>query len=745
MTIRGNIEDIIFKNEDTGYTVLSVKYKNSLVTCVGKIVNVNVGQDVELEGDYVTNVRFGKQFAFSDAKVIEPKSTFSIEKYLASGLISGVRGATAHKIVDKFKEQTLYILEYAPIKLSEIKGISERKALEIGESYQDIKKMQEAVIFLQKYNISTNLSVKIFNVYKEKTKDVVLNNPYMLVENIEGVGFITADKIASKMGIKPDSNFRVRAGILYILRDGCNRKGHTYLPKELVFMTLLRLLKLDESVLRPIFESELKALETDQKINLFKHKTINAICMRKMYFMEDAIASKMVLLKLSEMDVDVDVETEIAEFERVNKITLHSAQKEAIREAVNEQVSIVTGGPGTGKTTIIKCILQALKHYTKKIMLLAPTGRASKRLSETCNYKASTIHRALEVNFREDDIPVFRYNEHNLLPVDVVIVDEMSMVDVSLFSSLLRALPRHCKLILVGDKDQLPSVGAGNVLRDLIASKVITCVKLSHIYRQDSMSLIVVNAHLINNGKMPDLTNKSRDFFYEKRKTPKEMYDCTIDLVTKRLPKFLGCRPEEIQVLCAMKSGVCGVQNLNSRLQALINPCSLEKIELDFEDRILREGDKVMQTINNYDLQWVRSIHGDVEETGKGIFNGDMGKIIKINSQTGETEVLFDDGKRVNYARNEAYELQICYATTIHKSQGSEFDTVVIPIVAGSSQILTRNLLYTAVTRAKKFVVLVGQKRNIARMIFNKYTIERYTMLEDLLKFHEKKSSELYG
>ena len=451
------------------------------------------------------------------------------------------------------------------------------------------------------------------------------------------------------------------------------------------------------------------------------------------------------MMNLSEIDVSVDIDSEINEYERINKIVLHENQKEAIKQAILGKVTIITGGPGTGKTTIVKCILKIAQNFTKKIFLLAPTGRASKRLSEACNHKASTIHRALEVSFKEGDYPVFNYNEKNKLEADVVIVDEVSMVDVTLFNSLLKSLPNTCKLILVGDKDQLPSVGAGNVLHDLIESKVITCVKLSHIYRQDDKSLIVTNAHLINEGKMPDLSNRSNDFFYECRSDPESMFNCVVDLVTRRLPNYTHCNSEDVQVLCAMKSGACGVENLNKRLQELINPSSIRKFEIDFETRIVRVGDKVMQTVNNYDLVWTRRLEDGSIEEGKGVFNGDIGKIIKIDYQTNETCVCFDDDRFVNYMKNQLVELTTCYAMTIHKSQGSEFDVVVIPVVAGSNQIITRNLLYTAVTRAKKLVVLVGPKKNIARMIFNNYTTKRYSMLEELLKQQKKKADSIYG
>ena len=745
MEITGIVEDIIFKNSDNGYTVLSIDYNGDYTTCVGKTMSVNIGESVKLTGEFVKNAKFGEQFAFSNIETIEPKSAEAIKKYLASGLIKGVGPITAEAIVNKFKEDTLYIMEYSPSRLAEVRGISSKKAMDIGECFSDVKKMQNAVIFLQQYDISTNLAVKIFNFYKEKTVDIVSNNPYVLVEDIDGVGFLTADRIAYKMGIEPESEFRARAGILHVLKDNSEKSGHTYLPREYLFNQTRDLLNLTTDVFLPIFDGQIEKLEIEAIIKTFEYKGEGCVCLKSFYYMESGIASKVALLLMSETETGIDIDIEIEEYERINKIKLHEIQKEAIKTALSSQVSIITGGPGTGKTTIVKCILEAYKKFTKNIYLLAPTGRASKRLSEACGYKASTIHRALEVSYKDGDNARFNYNEKNKMVADVVIVDEMSMVDVSLFYSLLRALPNTCKLILVGDKDQLASVGAGNVLHDLIASQIIPCTKLSHIYRQDDKSLIVTNAHAINEGKMPDLFNHSSDFFYESRTDQKDMFDCVVDLATNRLPKFLGCSPEDVQVLCAMKSGICGVESLNRKLQELINPPSFMKNEVSLDTRSLREGDKVMQTINNYDLEWKRDYNADMTEIGSGVFNGDIGRISKIDFQTGETTVIFEDDREVTYSRTEVYELQSCYAMTIHKSQGSEFDAVVIPVVAGATQIVTRNLLYTAVTRAKKLVVLVGPKKNIARMIFNNYTAKRYSMLEELLKLKMQQTEELYS
>lgn len=745
MKICGNVEEIVYRNNENGYTVLVVEYKDDYLTCVGKTANVNIGEDVELEGEMVKHSKFGRQFAFTSLKTVEPKSIEGIKKYLGSGLIFGVGVVTAERIVDKFGVDTLDIMAYSPIRLSEIKGISEKRAIQIGESYAEVKGSQNAIIFLQQFNISLNLSLKIYNIYKDKTVDIVSQNPYRLVEDIDGVGFLSADKIAQNMGISLTSDFRVRAGILHILKESSEKMGNTFLTRDDLFGQVFDLLKIDEGALSPLFDAEIEKLEIENVIKRFTYHDKECVALKSFYYMESTIASKLILLDISELDNKVDVETEITEYERINKIELHETQKDAIRQAVKGKVTVITGGPGTGKTTIVKAILQACSNYTKKIFLLAPTGRASKRMSEACGYEASTIHRALEVTYKDGDAPRFKYNEKNKLDADVVIVDEMSMVDVNLFYSLVRALPNSCKLVLVGDKDQLPSVGAGNVLKDIIDSNVISCVKLSHIYRQDDKSLIVTNAHLINTGKMPDLSNHSTDFFYENRAVGEDMFDCIVKLVTERLPAFRKCEPMDIQVLCAMKSGMCGVENLNRKLQEIINPPAFKKHEIAFENRILREGDKVMQVINNYDLEWHKTLKNGMIEKGTGVFNGDMGRILKIDFQNGETVVAFDDDRVATYTRAEVSELFVCYATTIHKSQGSEFDTVVVPVVSGSPQIITRNLLYTAVTRAKKLVVLVGEKKSIARMIYNNYTAKRNSMLSELIKLQKSKADDIYG
>ena len=737
MKIEGSIEEVVFRNPDNGYSVIVLDRSGVPLTCVGIFGNIIEGEYVELIGDMVNNEKYGRQFAVKSVKSSRPNTLEGIERYLSSGLIRGIGPVTAHLIVEKFKLDTLDIIEFAPERLAEVKGVSTTKAQAISEAFNEIKNMQKAVMFLQEYDISTHMAVKIFNTYQDRTIDIVSFNPYKLIEDIDGVGFLTADKIAKSMGIAGNSEFRIRAGILHILKDSSEKSGNTCLPITRLKEESKKLLNIEDYEM--LYKSAIDSLIIDGSVKALQKNKIAVIMLSKFYYLEQSIAKNINLLLIGDNGIDNDIDEEINTFQQLNKITFHEDQLKAIKTAIKENVSIITGGPGTGKTTIVKCILYLLKRYTSKICLLAPTGRAAKRLSESCNWEASTIHRALEVNFKDEKNSLFFYNEKNKLPAKVVILDEVSMVDVQLMSSLLKALSKDCKLILVGDKDQLPSVGAGNVLHDLLKSEIIKSVCLTQIYRQDEKSLIVKNAHAINNGEMPDLSNKSNDFFFENQKDSDSVLQTVVELVTNRLPNYLNVDPTSIQVLAPMKTGVCGVNNLNRKLQELLNPQSFAKREINLEINCYREGDKVMQIVNNYDIEWQRK-NGMLVEKGKGVFNGDVGYIEEI-SQAGEIKVKFDDDRVCVYPRSDIFELTVAYATTIHKSQGSEFDAVVIPLVAGSPQILTRNLLYTAVTRAKKMVVLVGTKYNVLRMVNNNYTAMRYSMLTELI-IEQKKNTE---
>ncbi len=730
MKLSGTIGDIIFRNNENGYTILEIKQGMISSIATGKFPVVGVGEDVELEGDYAINPKYGRQFVATSIKIRKPTSTESIVKYLSSGLISGVGLVTAQNIVAKFGTDTLKIIENNPGRLREVRGISDRKALEIAHTYQDIKKMQEAVMFLQKYDITINMAVKIYEVYKDKTEAMLKKNPYLLVEDVEGIGFKTADKIAYSMGVAPDSKFRMRAGIIYCLNEFAEKVGSTVINKAELCENAVGLLGLGNE-----YEGEILSLITEMEIEgLLKSTTINednAVAIGKYYKMEKYIASKLKALIGSASELNADYNVEIDEFENNNDILFHASQRQAIEMACREGVSVITGGPGTGKTTIIKAILYILENHGKKISLMAPTGRASKRMEEQTGRPASTIHRGLEMNYSGGRLG-FARNENNPLETDVVIVDEVSMLDDYVMSSLLKAMPLGSKLILVGDKDQLMSVGAGRVLADIIESEVIPVSFLSQIFRQSEDSKIIINAHHINNGEMINLAEKSNDFFYSSTFVPSEVASEIVDMVARRIPSYSGLSSGDIQVIAPMKAGDAGTNNLNVLLREKLNPKTGDKAELEFHKMVFREGDKVMQIANDYEQEWIRVDDGRVVG-GSGVFNGDMGYIDKINTQSGEVDVAFDDGRYAAYSIVELENLVHAYAITIHKSQGSEFPVVIIPITGGNPMLYNKHLLYTAVTRAKKMVVLIGKSGNIAHMIKNQSYISRNTLLKKFL------------
>ena len=735
MEILGTIEELIFKNSDNGYTVAVLSYAdlgvNKYVTITGVLPDIHIGETVKLYGDY-TNTKYGEQFAFVDAEITNPTTLQGIKKYLSSGLIKGVGPITAELIVEEFKKSALDVIEYNPEMLIKVHGISKRKAMLIHESFNNVKKMQNVIIFLQKYNISINMALKIYNIYGDKTIEVIKNNPYILIEDIKGIGFLSADKIANSMGIEKNSIFRIRAGFLYCIDENSEKLGNTYILKNILLKNNAELLGLDLESNIDKFELALNGLSNEKTVMIFRNNSGAEIVMAtSLYFIENTVAQKLALLTISKEVTKCDVSDEILMFEKINNIKFDENQKLAIKNSIEKGVSVITGGPGTGKTTIIKCIIEILEQQGNKVLLLAPTGRASKRLSESTLREAKTIHRGLNVNIKGDKT-YFSHNESNPLNFDVIIVDEVSMVDVTLMSHLLKAIKRDSKLILVGDKDQLPSVSAGNVLDDIIKSNLIPVSYLTKIFRQNEKSLIVSNAHLINNGLMPVIDNSSNDFFFELKNDNFDIKNSIIEMVTKRIPKFAKTDATKIQVLAPLKAGASGVETLNTELQQKLNPPSHTKQEIMVGKTIFREGDKVMQTVNNYDLSWQRIVD-DIMEEGQGIFNGDIGYIHKIDLSTNEIIIWFEDGRECIYSRADILELVLAYAITIHKSQGSEFDIVVIPIISGPSLILTRNLIYTAVTRAKNMVVLVGSKRNLHRMVANSYTVQRYTLLKDFL------------
>lgn len=743
MKIKGTVSEVVFCNAENGYTVVNLEVDGREITAVGILPVLVCGEVLSLEGKYTTHSKFGTQFEIESYRFDTPDSLDGIVKYLASGLIKGVGEKTAEKIVKHFGKDTLNVIEKDPDKLAEIKGISKTKALDIYNGYCELKKMQRQIMFLQNYGITVNLAIKIYNVYKEHTEEIVTNNPYKLIDDIDGVGFATADRVAKSLGIARDSVFRMRAGVVYTLKESGEKQGNTFLHIDDLKQKVLALLCIDNETLDKNFDEVLSALQLDMHVSLLFISGKQVVALTKYLNIEKSVASHLVKLKNEVYNMEQDFDKLVDGFEKGNKLKFHESQRNAIINASKSGVTVITGGPGTGKTTIVKCICQLFRLHGMKVALAAPTGRASKRLAEATGQPAKTIHRLLGCEFAGGKVH-FAYNEYNPLDADVLIVDETSMVDCIVFNSLLKALPKGCRLVLVGDKDQLPSVGAGNVLGDIIASGLFEINYLTYIYRQASDSLIVSNAHLINQGKMPVFNNKSQDFFHLPTADANETANHVVSLVTTRLPNYTKTDMREIQVLSPMKIGPAGVENLNRLLQQQINPYQKGKNQINVGNTIFREGDKVMQTQNDYEIEWTRKVDGAIE-FGQGVFNGDIGYITKVNVLEGFLEVEFDDGRVTEYNRSDMSSLMLAYAITVHKSQGCEFDVVVIPLYGGAPTIINKNLLYTAVTRAKKYVVLVGSKKYISVMIHNNFIISRNTMLKHFLSREQAKYDSLYG
>ena len=729
-TIKGLIQEVIYRNDENNYTVVLIEVNDEFITATGKFPIINEGEWVELNGKFILNKKYGEQFAVDSVKLSPPNTNEGIIRYLSSGLIAGVGPITATNIVNKFGEATLDIIRYNHQRLAEVKGVSLKKAEDICKAYEEVHQMQNAVMIMQQYHISTNLAIKIYNQYGEGTEDILKNNPYKMVEDIDGVGFFTADRIAMAMGVPEDSDFRIRAGILHVLRENSDKNGNTCMQTMALIEGVFEILKIPD--LQERLEVLMEKLVFDGYLKKIEMQDEEYVCLSQYYKIEKVLADTLLLLDGDSETTKLNIESDISHYEQTAHIQMHEHQKDAVRIAVNNGVSIITGGPGTGKTTIIKCILQIFKNMGKKVKLMAPTGRASKRLSESTGEDASTIHRALEMMGGEDTR--FIFNSQNKLSYDVVIVDEVSMVDSQLMYYLVRSIKRGAKLVLVGDKDQLASVGAGNVLADILASGCFATMCLTQIYRQSEDSFIIINAHEINNGKMPKLDNKSKDFFFERKEDNESVLSSIIEMSVTRIPKFLNVDSSNIQVLAPMKSGVVGIDNINKCLQEKINPPSLSKFEIETDKVIYRKGDRVMQTSNNYERSWERN-----GAFGSGVFNGDIGVISDVNIQTNEIEISFEDGRVSRYIKADLGEITLSYAITIHKSQGSEFDVIIVPVVSGPPMLLTRNLLYTAVTRAKKMVVLIGTKQCVARMVNNNYTKIRYTMLKYFLELDGEK------
>ena len=730
--ITGYIDHIIFRNEENGYTVFQFHNENGEVTCVGKFPYIGDGEFLELEGEYVMHPSYGLQLQVTGHKVKEPEDRESIERYLGSGAVKGIGPALAGKIVAKFGEDTFRIMEEEPERLAEIKGISERKAREICVQVEEKKDLRQAMIYLQKYGISINLSVKIYQKYGLGIYSILEENPYRLADDIEGVGFKTADEIAFRIGIHTDSDFRIQSGIFYTLLQSV-QEGHVYLEEKVLSAKAAQLLEVEITDI----EKYLMDLAMEKKVVLKQDEEQVRVYPAKYYYMEMNTARMLKELNIRYEEDDSLIRKRIEKLEKQNESTLDERQREAVAEAVKNGIFILTGGPGTGKTTTINAMIRYFLSEGMDIRLAAPTGRAAKRMTETTGYEAQTIHRLLEVsgNPEETGKGGFGRNQENPLETDVVIIDEMSMVDLPLMHALLSAVIPGTRLILVGDINQLPSVGPGKVLKDLIDSEVFPVMMLTRIFRQAQESDIVVNAHRINAGLEVRLDNKSRDFFFLKRQDADVIISVILTLIQKKLPRYVDAKMTDIQVLAPMKKGLLGVERLNRILQQYLNPPSPKKQEKEYGEKIFRVGDKVMQTKNNYQLEWeIATKYGLVVDKGIGVFNGDICIVTAIHTYDETVEVEFDEKRKVKYPFKLLDELELAYAVTIHKSQGSEYPAVIIPLLSGPKQLYCRNLLYTAVTRAKKCVTLVGSDTVFQEMIRNVEEQKRNTSLSERIR-----------
>lgn len=735
--VTGYIDHIIFRNEDNGYTVFvmkGVKGEEEL-TCVGNFPVISQGTTIEASGSYINHHVYGKQFQITSFAEKMPEDALAMERYLGSGAIKGIGAALAARIVRHFGEDTLRVVEEEPERLAEVKGISEKKAREIAAQTAEKADMRKAMMFLQKYGISLNLGAKIYQKYGDSVYSVLQENPYRLADDISGVGFKIADEIAGRIGIHTDSDYRIRSGMMYTLLQASG-EGHVYLPQEELFGRASVLLGVDPSYM----EKHLMDLAMERKVVLKEDGESVLVYPSRFYYLELNTARMLKELNILCPEDEGFVQRRISQIEKETGTILDEMQKKAVTEAASHGLFILTGGPGTGKTTTINAIIRFFEGEGVELRLAAPTGRAAKRMTETTGYEAQTIHRLLELNGlpeeeREGQAVHFERNAENPLDADVIIIDEMSMVDIHLMHSLLLAVTAGTRLILVGDENQLPSVGPGNVLRDIIRSGEFSVVELKRIFRQASESDIVVNAHKINRGEQVTLSNKSRDFFFLKRQDADIIIRVVIALIQEKLPRYVEAKPFDIQVLTPMRKGLLGVERLNQILQRYLNPPDSSKKEKELGQGLFREGDKVMQIRNNYQLEWeIRGRYGIPVDKGVGVFNGDTGILKSINDFSETAEVEFEDGRCAEYSFKQLEELELAYAVTIHKSQGSEYPAVVIPLLSGPRMLLNRNLLYTAVTRARKCVTLVGSEETFREMINNEKQQRRYSSLDVRLK-----------
>lgn len=738
-TIEGYIEYIIYRNQENGYTVANLVAEETEITCVGIFQYLNEGEAIRAKGVYKEHPSYGQQFSVSSYEIVIPQDSLAMERYLGSGAIKGIGAALAARIVRHFGDDTLRIIETEPERLAEVKGISERKAREIAEQVEDKADMRKAMMFLQQYGISQTLGAKIYQQYKQDMYRILKENPYKMAEDISGVGFKIADEIAARIGIHTDSDYRIRSGLLYILLLA-TAEGHVYLPKKVLLARAEKLL----GVQADYMEKHIVDLAIDRKIVVkeitddFTDEKEQVVYASQYYQIELHTAQMLHELNLKDTIDEEVIAEKIRRIQKAEKIELDEMQQQAIAEAVKNGLLVITGGPGTGKTTTINGIIRYFEMEGLDIYLAAPTGRAAKRMTEATGYEAKTIHRMLELTGAPEEKSgsiYFERNAQNPLEADVIIIDEMSMVDIFLMHALLSAVVSGTRLILVGDVNQLPSVGPGSVLKDIIASGEFPVVELVKIFRQASQSDIVVNAHKINQGVPVSLDNKSMDFFFLKRYDANVIISVVITLIQKKMPKFVDAEPYDIQVLTPMRKGLLGVERLNVILQQYLNPPSKEKKEKEHGKGLFREGDKVMQIKNNYQLEWeIRGLYGIPVEKGVGVFNGDTGIIKEINTFAETITVEFDERRFVEYSFKQLEELELAYAITIHKAQGSEYPAVIIPLLAGPKMLMNRNLLYTAVTRARKCVTLVGDEKVFAEMENNKMEQSRYTTLDLRIK-----------